>query len=146
MKYILLIYHDEQAWNALTEAERQDIYLEYRQLIQKLQANAQYLAGDAKSGSDKLANRRIGGPSDAPFQCRVRCQSDQESQEGFRARDRNRVRGSDWNCVRNLQGHLRSTNPNHFIGSREIHAADDDRQRDRRGDLARRQVAGPRPG
>ena len=46
MKYMLLIYHDEQAWNKLTEAEREQIYLEYRQLIQELQSKGQYLVGD----------------------------------------------------------------------------------------------------
>ena len=25
MKYMLLVYHDEQSWNPITEAERQDI-------------------------------------------------------------------------------------------------------------------------
>ena len=59
MKYILLIYHDEQAWNALTEAERQDIYLEYRQLIQKLQANAQYLAGDELQTTTTASTVRV---------------------------------------------------------------------------------------
>jgi hypothetical protein len=43
---MLLIYHDEQAWSALTEAEQQQIYVEYRQLIQELEAAGQYLAGD----------------------------------------------------------------------------------------------------
>ena len=46
MKYMLLIYHDEQAWKRQTEAERQQIYREYRQLIQQLQSSGQYLAGD----------------------------------------------------------------------------------------------------
>lgn len=46
MRYMLLIYHDEQAWSALSEAERQQIYVEYRQLIQQLEAGGQYLAGD----------------------------------------------------------------------------------------------------
>lgn len=46
MKYMLLIYHDEQAWNGLTETERQQIYVEYRQLIQELESSGQYLAGD----------------------------------------------------------------------------------------------------
>jgi hypothetical protein len=46
MKYMLVIYHDEHDWNAQTEAQRQQIYGEYRQLIQELQANGQYLAGD----------------------------------------------------------------------------------------------------
>jgi hypothetical protein len=46
MKYMLLIYHDEQAWNRLTEAERRQIYVEYRQLIQELESNGRYLVGD----------------------------------------------------------------------------------------------------
>jgi hypothetical protein len=46
MKYMLLIYHDEQVWNRHTEAEHQQIYREYRQLIQKLQSSGQYLGGD----------------------------------------------------------------------------------------------------
>ena len=46
MKYMLLIYHEEQAWNRHSEAERQQIYGEYRQLIQELQSSRQYLAGD----------------------------------------------------------------------------------------------------
>lgn len=46
MKYMLLIYHDEQAWNSLTEAERQQIYQEYRDVIQQLESNGQYLVGD----------------------------------------------------------------------------------------------------
>jgi hypothetical protein len=46
MKYMLLIYHDEQDWNKHTEAERQQIYGEYRQLIQDLEASGKYLAGN----------------------------------------------------------------------------------------------------
>ncbi len=32
MKYMLLIYHEEQTWDQRTEAERQQIYGEYRGL------------------------------------------------------------------------------------------------------------------
>ncbi len=46
MKYMLLIYHDEQVWNSYTEAERQQIYREYRELILELQSGGQYLVGD----------------------------------------------------------------------------------------------------
>ena len=46
MKYMLLIYHDERDWTAKSEAERQEIYGEYRQLIGELSAGGQYLAGD----------------------------------------------------------------------------------------------------
>src|SRR5579884_1260229 len=30
MQYLLLIYHDENRWNALAEAEREEIYSAYR--------------------------------------------------------------------------------------------------------------------
>ena len=46
MKYMLLIYHDEQVWNNHSEQERQKIYGEYRQLIDELRSRGQYLAGD----------------------------------------------------------------------------------------------------
>ncbi len=45
MKYLLLIYHNEQQWNALTESERQSIYLEYRKLRTELQSRGQFLNG-----------------------------------------------------------------------------------------------------
>ena len=46
MRYVLLIHHAEEVWNKLTEAERQNVYLEYRNLIQELQARGNYIAGD----------------------------------------------------------------------------------------------------
>ena len=45
MKYMLLIYHDEHGWNSLTEAERQEIYLEYRKLTGELEANGKFVDG-----------------------------------------------------------------------------------------------------
>jgi len=59
MKYILLIYHDEQAWNRLTEAEHQEIYREYRQLIQELHSNGQYLAGDQLQPTTTASSVRV---------------------------------------------------------------------------------------
>ena len=38
MKYMLLIYHDEPSWNAITEPERQQVYLEFRKLRSELEA------------------------------------------------------------------------------------------------------------
>jgi hypothetical protein len=71
MKYILLIYHDEQAWNELTEAERQEIYGEYRQLIQRLQSSGQYLAGNQLQPATTASNVRVRGGkqivTDGPF-------------------------------------------------------------------------------
>jgi len=45
MKYLLLIYHDEQSWDAISEAERQQIYGEYRQLSAELQSSGRLVTG-----------------------------------------------------------------------------------------------------
>jgi hypothetical protein len=46
MKYMLLIYHDEKLWNTHTEPERQEIYRQYRALIEELTRGGKYLVGD----------------------------------------------------------------------------------------------------
>jgi len=46
MKYMLLIYLEEAGWNAHTEAERQEIYRQYRALIEELKDDGKYLGGD----------------------------------------------------------------------------------------------------
>ena len=45
MKYMLLIYHDEQSWDAITETERQQIYGEYRKLRTDLESRGQFVTG-----------------------------------------------------------------------------------------------------
>jgi hypothetical protein len=45
MKYMLLIYHDEHAWDSITETERQQIYGEYRQFRQQITSSGHYLDG-----------------------------------------------------------------------------------------------------
>ncbi len=45
MKYMLLIYHDEQSWDAIGETERQQIYGEYRKLREQLQSRGQFVTG-----------------------------------------------------------------------------------------------------
>ena len=45
MKYMLLIYHDEPSWDGVPEAERQQIYLEYRKLRADLEARGQFVTG-----------------------------------------------------------------------------------------------------
>ncbi len=45
MKYILLIYDDEQVRVQLSEAERKQMYGEYAQLTQQIQSGGQYVAG-----------------------------------------------------------------------------------------------------
>ena len=45
MKYMLLIYHDEQSWDAIDESERQQIYGEYRKLREQLVSRGQFVTG-----------------------------------------------------------------------------------------------------
>ena len=45
MKYMLLIYQDEPSWSALTEAERQQIFLEFRKLRGELEAGGKFVTG-----------------------------------------------------------------------------------------------------
>jgi len=45
MKYMLLIYHDEQSWSAINETERQQIYSDYRKLREELLARGQFVTG-----------------------------------------------------------------------------------------------------
>ena len=45
MKYLLLIYHNEQSWDDINETERQKIYAEYGQLREKLVSRGQFLGG-----------------------------------------------------------------------------------------------------
>lgn len=59
MKYMLLIYHDEQTWNDHTEAERREIYGEYRELIQSLQSGGQYQAGDELQPTNTARTVRV---------------------------------------------------------------------------------------
>jgi hypothetical protein len=46
VKYILLIHHDEKTFGNLSEAERQQIYGEYRAFREQIKAAGQYVAGD----------------------------------------------------------------------------------------------------
>ena len=45
MKYLLLIHHDEQAWRALGDADRQRIYGEYAEFGRRIASAGQHLAG-----------------------------------------------------------------------------------------------------
>ncbi len=45
MKYMLLIYHEEQGWDSITEAEREEIYGEYRKLRGELESRKQWVDG-----------------------------------------------------------------------------------------------------
>jgi hypothetical protein len=71
MKFMLLIYHDEATWDALTESEKQEIYGEYRELIQELEPKGTYLAGDElrPTSTARTVRVREGKPmiTDGPF-------------------------------------------------------------------------------
>jgi hypothetical protein len=45
MKYLLLIYHNEQSWDAISETEREQIYAEYRNLREELLSRGQFVTG-----------------------------------------------------------------------------------------------------
>jgi len=45
MKYMLLIYDEEQVWAKLPEAERKQIYAEYGQFSQQVKSTGQYVTG-----------------------------------------------------------------------------------------------------
>ncbi len=45
MEFVLLIYHDERAWNSLSEKSRNDIYKEYRALVESISKGGKYKAG-----------------------------------------------------------------------------------------------------
>ena len=45
MKYMLLIYDNEQAWTRISEAEQRKIYGEYMQFTEDIKASRNYLAG-----------------------------------------------------------------------------------------------------
>jgi len=45
MKYMLLIYDEEQVWAKLSESERKQIYSEYGQFSQQVKATGHYVAG-----------------------------------------------------------------------------------------------------
>jgi hypothetical protein len=45
MKYMLLIYDNEQAWAKLSETEQRQVYGEYMQFTEDIKASRNYLAG-----------------------------------------------------------------------------------------------------
>ena len=59
MKYMLLIYQDEKLWNTHTEPERQEIYREYRALIEELTRDGKYLVGDQLQSTSTANSVRV---------------------------------------------------------------------------------------
>ena len=59
MKYLLLIYDNEQEWGALGEAGQQAIYGEYRKLSEELQAKGQLLSGSQLAPTSTATSVRV---------------------------------------------------------------------------------------
>ena len=57
MKYMLLIYDNEQAWAKLSENEQRKIYADYGQFTQETKSSGNYLAGAKLHRSEE---RRVG--------------------------------------------------------------------------------------
>jgi hypothetical protein len=71
MKYMLLIYLEESQWGSLTEAERQQIYSEYRQFSEEIAASGQFISGSELHPTSSATSVRVrdGKPlvTDGPF-------------------------------------------------------------------------------
>jgi hypothetical protein len=59
MKYMLLICRDEQVWERLSRAERQQIYAESVELSEELTARGRYLAGHPLHPSSSATSVRM---------------------------------------------------------------------------------------
>jgi len=71
MKYLLLIYHNEQSWDGINESERQKIYGEYGRLREQLLASRQFLGGSQLQPVTTATTIRVRGGkelvTDGPF-------------------------------------------------------------------------------
>lgn len=59
MKFMLLIYHNEQRWSGISEAEKQSIYGEYRKLREQIQASKQFIDGSQLEATTTATSIRI---------------------------------------------------------------------------------------
>jgi hypothetical protein len=59
MKYILLIYHDEQSWSGLTPQEQTDIYSEYGKFTEDIKASGHYLGGSELHPASTATSVRV---------------------------------------------------------------------------------------
>jgi hypothetical protein len=71
MKYLLLIYHDEQAFMGLTEDERQSLYREYRRFRDEIVDSANYISGSQLLPTSTASSVRVRNgktlTTDGPF-------------------------------------------------------------------------------
>ena len=71
MKYLLLIYQDEQSWSGLTEQERRDIYAEYGKFSEEIKASGHYVGGSELHPASTATSVRVRNgkaiTTDGPF-------------------------------------------------------------------------------
>jgi len=71
MKYMLLIYHDEQAFTGLTEDERQAMYKAYRDLREELTTTSKFITGSQLQPVSTASSVRVRNgraiTTDGPF-------------------------------------------------------------------------------
>ena len=59
MKYLLMIYEEEKAWNALSDAERGKIYGEYMQFSNEIKAEGKYVGGNPLKPTSTATTVRV---------------------------------------------------------------------------------------
>jgi hypothetical protein len=59
MKYMLLIYDEEQVWGKLSEAERQQIMGEYREFSGQIRSGGHYVAGSQLHPASSATSVRV---------------------------------------------------------------------------------------
>lgn len=59
MKYLLLIYDNEQEWGAIAEPEKQLIYSEYRKLSEELRSNGKLVSGSQLAPTSAATSVRV---------------------------------------------------------------------------------------
>jgi hypothetical protein len=71
MQYMCLIYDDEQAWQGMSEDDRNAVFGEYNAFTESIKSSGKYLAGDALQPTSTATTVRIRNDetltTDGPF-------------------------------------------------------------------------------
>src|SRR4029077_12870095 len=59
MRYMLLIYDNEQAWGAIAEAERQKMLGEYGQFTERIRSSGQFVSGSQLHPTTSATSVRV---------------------------------------------------------------------------------------
>ena len=59
MRYVLLIYGDEEVWSRLTETERQQVRAEYGEFTQQIKSSGHYAGGAQLRDASSATNVRV---------------------------------------------------------------------------------------